>query len=366
MSSERTAQRTVATVERRPAAAVVHRSAAPPPASPARALQGRLGHGATQALIARSVASRSAASPAVTVAAPTSIQASKARRLPVSSPRDPAEVEAESVARHVMRMSAPAVAPVTPATHVPGAAHRSHAKPPAPAASNSASPVESTGAGSPLPSGVREKMEPRFGANFGAVRLHTGDAAAHQSSALDAHAFTIGQHIYFGRDKFQPHSATGQELIAHELTHTVQQGAAPRTGDVHRVAATVSHDVTPHVQRSWIPSAREWAADKAANIPGFTMLTVVMGFNPISGAKVERNAGNILRGAIQLIPGGTLITDALNAHGIFDRVSAWAAAQFETLKDVGARLVQDIEDFIKNFSITEGGPTTTTLLGCNT
>ena len=55
------------------------------------------------------------------------------------------------------------------------------------------------------------------------------------------------------------------------------------------------------------------------------MLTVVIGFNPITNATVERSAGNILRGAIELIPGGALITDALNNHGVFDRVSAWAA-----------------------------------------
>ena len=100
--------------------------------------------------------------------------------------------------------------------------------------------------GAPLPAAVRRQMEPRFGANFGNVRVHTGDAAAQQSAALNANAFTVGQHIFFGADKFQPQSAGGQELIAHELTHTIQQGAAVQRDVVHRSAAV---EVTQHVDR---------------------------------------------------------------------------------------------------------------------
>ncbi len=199
-------------------------------------------------------------------------------------------------------------------------------------------------------------MEPRFGANFGDVRVHTGESAAQDSAALDANAFTIGQHIYFGRDKFQPQSAGGQELIAHELTHTIQQGAAVQSDITHRHAhVPVAEHVSPHPQRSWydIPSPREYFAGKAAAIPGFTMLTVVIGYNPITNAKVERNAGNILRAAIQMIPGGTLITDALNSHGVFDAVSLWVSKQFETLKDIGSSIWQDVENFIKGFSLSD-------------
>jgi hypothetical protein len=83
------------------------------------------------------------------------------------------------------------------------------------------------------------------------------------------------------------------------------------------------------------------------------LVPVVLVSNPITNAAVERSAGNILRGAIQLIPGGKLITDALNAHGIFDKVSAWASQQFEALKGIGATLWQEIENFIKQFSITD-------------
>jgi hypothetical protein len=100
-----------------------------------------------------------------------------------------------------------------------------------------------------------------------------------------------------------------------------------------------------------IPSPREYFAGKAANIPGYTMFTVVIGYDPILGSRVERNAGNILRGAIQLIPGGKFITDALDAHKVFDSVSAWAAKQFDTLKDIGAQLVEDLKDLISHPSL---------------
>ena len=80
---------------------------------------------------------------------------------------------------------------------------------------------------------------------------------------------------------------------------------------------------------------------------------MAIGFNPVSGARVERNAGNLLRGAIQLIPGAKLITDALDAHGLFDRVSVWAAERFREVEKLGSRIWQAIEDFLARFSITD-------------
>jgi hypothetical protein len=79
--------------------------------------------------------------------------------------------------------------------------------------------------GSPLPLGVRQFMEPRFNADFSGVKIHTGDKAARLNRQLSANAFAVGNNIFFGKDKFQPESHAGRELIAHELTHTVQQGA---------------------------------------------------------------------------------------------------------------------------------------------
>jgi Domain of unknown function (DUF4157)/HNH/ENDO VII superfamily nuclease with conserved GHE residues len=84
------------------------------------------------------------------------------------------------------------------------------------------------GGGSPLPPSVRREMEPRFGADFGGVRIHTDDAAARMSQELNAHAFTHGSDIYFNSGRFDARSRAGRMLLAHELTHTIQQGAAAR------------------------------------------------------------------------------------------------------------------------------------------
>jgi hypothetical protein len=362
MPPERTAQRATAAIERRPAPATAQRSASPAPQSAARTLHERLGSRATQALIARSVATPARESTEtllpVHVPSPHAVQLAQARRLPhkVSKPNDPAELEAEETARKVVRMQEPPAAKPTAKGTGKGVVQRAEAAlAPAPLTPASASSVGISG-GAPLPSAVRSSMEPRFGAGFGHVRIHTGESAASQSAALNAHAFTVGEHIFFGRDKFQPQSASGRELIAHELTHTIQQGAAVQREVVHRSPEiNVSEHVSPQVQRGFlgIPSPREYFAAKAAAIPGFTLFTVVIGFNPITNVRVERTPGNILRGMIQLIPGGSLITDALDKHGIFDRVSAWAAVQFETIKGIGASIWQDIENFIAGFKLSD-------------
>ncbi|HVF13734.1 MAG TPA: DUF4157 domain-containing protein [Acidimicrobiales bacterium] len=80
------------------------------------------------------------------------------------------------------------------------------------------------GSGSPLPSMLRTRMESAFGADFSTVRLHHGPAAEGLSRSLQAEAFTTGRDIFFGRGAYRPGTPSGQELLAHELTHVVQQG----------------------------------------------------------------------------------------------------------------------------------------------
>jgi hypothetical protein len=330
MAQERTAVREVA-AERRSAAATVQRSAAAPaPTSAARALQQRLGNQGTQALVARSVA------------APTVQRLAK-----VSSPSDPAELEAHDTARKVMRMAAPAPAVAPPGAGPTPSIQRAAAPPPAPA---TAAPVHVPMAGgAPLPESVRGFMEPRFGADFGDVRVHTGESAARRGAELNAHAFTVGKHVFFGRDKFQPDSAAGKELIAHELTHTIQQGAAvQRSADT-----TVSQRAPPQVQRLsfGIGALLDYAADKANYIPGFRLLTIVLGMNPVNLAPVERNAANLLRALLELIPvTGPLLVQALEAHGVIARAGAWVDTQVRTLGLVGSALKRALDAFLASLS----------------
>lgn len=81
----------------------------------------------------------------------------------------------------------------------------------------------SRGGGQPLPDALRAKMESGFGTDFSGVRLHTDSQAADLSSSLQAKAFTCGNDIFFNSGQYNAQSATGQHLIAHELTHVAQQ-----------------------------------------------------------------------------------------------------------------------------------------------
>ncbi|MGF6227954.1 hypothetical protein QFZ27_001909 [Inquilinus ginsengisoli] len=79
--------------------------------------------------------------------------------------------------------------------------------------------------GAPLPGEARNFFEPRFGRDLGHVRIHDGGTAASLARDVRARAFTYGADIYFGQGQYDPVSTEGRRLLAHELTHTVQQGA---------------------------------------------------------------------------------------------------------------------------------------------
>lgn len=81
----------------------------------------------------------------------------------------------------------------------------------------------SKGGGSPLPDETRSFMEPRFGADFSGVRVHTDSTASEMNQSIQAQAFTHGKDIYFNSGQFDPGSASGKSLLAHELTHVIQQ-----------------------------------------------------------------------------------------------------------------------------------------------
>lgn len=151
----------------------------------------------------------------------------KSDDLKVSHPSDPAEVQADQIAAKVMGMavkesptrgSYAGVGRQTIQTKRPQSSAT-----PAAAGSISDRITSSRSSGNTLESGTRGFMESRFGANFSDVRVHTGNEAAQLNFDLSAKAFTIGSDIYFGAGQYQPGSAKGNHLIAHELAHTLQQ-----------------------------------------------------------------------------------------------------------------------------------------------
>jgi hypothetical protein len=88
--------------------------------------------------------------------------------------------------------------------------------------------------GAPLGEGVRAAMEPRFGFDFSRVRIHADAAAAASARDVGARAYTVGPHIAFDDGQYSPETARGQRLLAHELTHVVQQGESADPSIVQR------------------------------------------------------------------------------------------------------------------------------------
>jgi hypothetical protein len=85
--------------------------------------------------------------------------------------------------------------------------------------------------GTTLPLPVRRQMETAFGADFGNVRLHSSSDSHYLNQKLGAAAFTLGPHVFLGRSAPSLSTPAGQSLIAHELVHTIQQGAVKQPMD---------------------------------------------------------------------------------------------------------------------------------------
>jgi hypothetical protein len=169
------------------------------------------------------------AAPAKPVAVLQTLPVRVQTQMRVSSPSDAAEQEATAVGRQVMRTPNPdEAARPNVSQGSAGVAQRLAA----PGGERDVDPSilnvlgASSSSGSPLPRDMRSFMEPRFKADFSGVRIHTDQDAARLAAHLAARAFTVGRDIYFAAGEFQPNKAEGWELVAHELTHTLQQGGA--------------------------------------------------------------------------------------------------------------------------------------------
>jgi hypothetical protein len=89
--------------------------------------------------------------------------------------------------------------------------------------------------GQPLSDSSRSFFEPRFGHDFSDVRVHTDGAAAASAQSINASAYTNGNNIVFNQGQFSPQTTPGRQLIAHELTHVVQQGNQSKAIQRHRM-----------------------------------------------------------------------------------------------------------------------------------
>ncbi|HSE20708.1 MAG TPA: DUF4157 domain-containing protein [Pyrinomonadaceae bacterium] len=117
--------------------------------------------------------------------------------------------------------------------------------------------------GQPLDRGTRDFFESRFGHDFSRVRIHADDKAASAADAVFARAYTVGSHIAFASGKYTPATAEGKKLLAHELTHVVQQSSADKSGLNTQLRVGAAND------------SHEHEADRVAE-------AVVVGSGPVS------------------------------------------------------------------------------------
>ena len=146
------------------------------------------------------------------------------RKLTISEPGDVYEQEADRVAEQVMQMSPADVSrrqngkmaqPVVQRRVTSGTSGLTEAPPIVHEVLNSP--------GQPLDATTRAFFEPRFGQDFSQVRVHTNNVARESARAVNAHAYSVRSNIVFGAGQYRPEAGAGQHLLAHELTHVVQQ-----------------------------------------------------------------------------------------------------------------------------------------------
>jgi hypothetical protein len=268
-----------------------------------------------------------------------------------------------STARESKSVAKPAPAPVTKRKTESKAPNKTGSRARAPlflTASRSPS-----GAGQPLSSPLKHSIESSLRVDMSPVRIHTDTRANEATRIFSARALTVGKDILLAPGE----SPDDAGLIAHEAAHVVQQQGTTALqtwsnrsdtfeSEAHSASAAVLRGETfnvqqrtsPRVQRLGLSDALNYFADKAYNIPGFRMFTIVLGVNPINMSPVERSAANVMRAVVEFMPGGHLITQALDKYQIFDKVGAWVDQKISALGMVGSSIKKATDDFLQSLS----------------
>jgi hypothetical protein len=178
------------------------------------------------------------------------------RKLTIGASNDPLEQEADRIADEVSAAQRRPAKSCAPSQIHRFSGHSTGQLDAAPASVDQAL----AGPGRPLDTALSQEMEQRFGHDFSQVRVHSDLAAEQSAQDVNAHAYTAGRDIVFGAGRFAPTTHEGQRLIAHELTHVVQQrngingsdyGSQPLTFLIQR--QTKSEDLPETVQKPTPP-----------------------------------------------------------------------------------------------------------------
>ncbi len=190
---------------------------------------------------------------------------------------------------------------------------------------NVASTLQSSlGNGSSLATNVRAEMEAAFGADFSQVRIHTDNEAVNMNKEIGAKAFTYGSDIYFNQGMYAPGTQAGQFLLAHELTHTIQQQS---TASIQMASADASSGESSSLLDDIIGFFVKYADD----IPGYALFTTIIEYDVLRGKRKKRTPENFLQGIMGLVPGGNQLYLGLSESGIIQKAFDWLQGEVEKL-----------------------------------
>lgn len=202
--------------------------------------------------------------------------------------------------------------------------------------------VSQPGSGRPLPASIRTFMEPRFGKDFSDVRVHDAPDDRTAARRIGARAFTHRQHIWMGPGE----NVENRRLMAHELTHVVQQTKRSSVPVIKREVDLTEDSREPQVRRGYI---RNKAEKYARNVPGYRLVSVILGKSPITGNRVERNGTNLLGALMTMIPGGNLLFERLMETRVIQNAFEWVSGRLQRLNITWTRikgLISDLLDYL--------------------
>jgi hypothetical protein len=212
------------------------------------------------------------------------------------------------------------------------------------------------GAGRPLDASTRREMESRIGYDFSSVRLHTDSRAGQSAQSLSAQAYTVGSSVVFAPGKYAPQSTEGRRLLAHELTHVVQQTGAPQTSALQTSALQQAHPAArpaaKHVQRKLDLDPNGTIAGLVRGFSAYPLICVVIGEDLISGEPVKRDATTLVTALLKLVPGGDAILEKLmKAKGAAETAFKWLMERLTALKLTPGDLSQLLDKVVASVSL---------------
>ncbi|GAB2577917.1 eCIS core domain-containing protein [Spirosoma areae] len=208
----------------------------------------------------------------------------------------------------------------------------------------------SAGGGAALPVPLQKEMGSAFQADFSGVRIHTDTRAAQLSNDIGAKAFTYRNDIYFNENQYDTTSSDGRFLLAHELTHTVQQEAAVKRSVQPAVTA-------PSIQASWLDEAIDWLLSNFNPdvIPGYSLLSVIVNYDVLRRRRVEMTPENLVKGLLELIPVfGMLLFNLLQEHQVITKAFNWVRGELQRLNLTTDRLKSTVEAAWEEIHLVDG------------